>query len=230
MDSKFLRAAIFAGRTATGIKIGTILTIGRFWVRTSRCYTVYRGQDGDIDYDNVQAVVEIDDEDVTVPAQTLPAGTIWHYIRRQVSSCGIESADSDAAVVVIDVDGDMIGLTPNVPCDLQAEQVAGGKIKLLWRYSRSGEEVSPTGFRIYIDSGSGFDFDSPDDTVAYDLGGNGEFEWESDALIDGETYRFCVRSYTTGAGETQNTNYVAEVADSGGPAAVTGLTASWETI
>jgi hypothetical protein len=230
MDSKFLRAAIFSGRTATGIKAGTILTVGRFWVRTDRCYTVYRGQDGDIDYNNVQAVMDLDDDQVTVPGQGLPTGTIWHYVRRQVSDCGLESADSDAAIIMIDGDGDMIPATPNVVDDLQAEQSTGGKIKLKWRYSRLNEEISPTGFNIYIDSGAGFDFDTPDDAVAYGLGGNGEFEWESEALIDGQSYRFCVRSYTTGAGETQNTNYVAEVADSSGPAAPTGLTASWEVI
>lgn len=230
MDSKFLRAAIFAGRTANAVKIGTILTAGRFWVRTDRCYTVYRGQDGDIDYDSVQAVMDLDDSEVTIVGQDLPPGTIWRYIRRQVSDCGMESADSPVAVIPIDSAGDMIAATPNVPMDLQAEQVVGGKIKIKWRYSRLGQEISPTGFNIYIDSGGGFDFDTPDDTVAYNLGGNGEFEWESDALNDGDSYRFCVRSYTTGAGETQNTNYVAEVADSGGPDAVTGLTASWEVI
>lgn len=230
MDSKFLRAAIFAGRTATGIKSGTILALGRFWARRDRCFTVYRGQDSAIDYNTVQGVMELDDDEVTIPGQGLPAGTIWHYVRRQVSDCGMESADSPAAVIAIDSAGDMIPATPNVPVDLQAEQVVGGKIKIKWRYSCLAQEISPTGFNIYIDSGSGFDFDTPDDVVAYGLGGNGEFEWESDALIDGESYRFCVRSYATGAGETQNTNYVAELADSGGPDAVTGLTATWEVI
>ena len=182
-----------------------------------------------MDYENVQAVMDLDDSDVTIPGQALPAGTIWHYVRRQVSDCGLESPDSDAIIVIIDSGGDMIGLTPNIPTSLEAEQVAGGKIKIKWRYSRLNQEITPTGFRMYIDSGSGFDFDTPDATVAYGLGGNGEFEWESDALGDGQSYRFCVRSYATG-GETQNTNYVAETADSSGPDAATGLLASWEEI
>jgi len=229
VDSTFFKTAIFAGRTATGIKTGTILTAGRFWTRRDRCYMIYRGQDGVIDYDNVQAVMGIDDNEATIPGQGLPAGTIWHYIRRQVSDCGVESGDSDAAIVVIDEDGEMIPATPNAVDDLQAEQSTGGRIKIKWRYSRLNQEIGPTGFNIYIDSGAGFDFDTADDVVAY-VGGNGEFEWESEALLDGQTYRFCVRSYATGSGETQNTNYVAEAADSSGPAAATGLTASWEAI
>ena len=230
MEIRFLRAALFAGRTATAVRLGTVLTLGRFWVRDSCCHAVYRGQDGIMDYDNVQAVMEIDDSQVSIPAQALPAGTIWHFVRRQLSDCGLESADSDAAIVTIDSGGDMNALTPNAPVSLQADQVAGGKIKLRWRYSPVGEEISPTGFNIYMDSGSGFDFDTADATVAYGLGGNGEFEWQSDALNDGQSYKFCVRSYTTDAGETQNTNYVAKTADSSGPTAVTGLAASWEVV
>ena len=229
MEIRFLKEALFAGRTATAIRLGTILTLGRFWVRTSRCYTVYRGQDGVMDYDIAQAVMQSDDSDVTVPGQALPAGTIWHFVRRQVSDCGLESADSDAVILTIDSDGDMIGLTPNAPASLEAEQVAGGKIKVRWRYGRVAEEISPTGFNIYIDSGSGFDFDTADATVAYSLSGNGEFEWESDALDDGHSYRFCVRSYAI-SGETQNIDYVVETADSSGPDAVTGLSATWEEI
>ncbi len=183
-----------------------------------------------MDYDKVQAVMEIDDSQVSIPAQALQAGTIWHFVRRQVSDCGLESADSDAAVVVIDSAGDMIALAPNAPQSLEAEQVAGGKIEVKWRYSRLNQEIAPTGFKVYIDSGGGFDFDTADATVAYGLGGNGEFEWESDALINGKTYKFCVRSYAGTGGETQNTNYVSEVADSSGPDAITGLSASWEAI
>jgi len=194
METRFLISALSAGRTATAVRLGTILTLGRFWVRTSRCYTVYRGQDGVMDYDKVQAVMDVDDSQVSIPAQALPAGTIWHFVRRQVSDCGLESADSDAAVVVIDSACDMIGRMPNAPQSLEAEQVAGGKIKVRWRYSRLNQEIMPTGFKVYIDSGGGFDFDTADAIIAYDLGGNGEFEWQSDTLSNGQSYKFCVRA------------------------------------
>jgi hypothetical protein len=181
-----------------------------------------------MDYERVQAVMDLADEDVAVPAQVLPANTIWHYIRRQVSDCGLESGDSDVAIVRIEPTGEMIPLTPNSPLSLQIEQLSGARLQLRWRYSEIGQEIVPTGFRLYIDSGTGFDFETPDDSVVYYFGGNGEFSWISDALTDGQGYRFCVRSYATGAGESQNSNYVAAIADAGGPPAATNLAATWE--
>lgn len=228
MESKWLKDSLFTGFTANALSLGTVLSLGWFWQRINGCHTVYRGQDGNIDYENIQAVMEPADSDVTVVNQALAPETIWHYVRRGVSDCGIESLDGPVAVIGIDSDGDMIPLTPNSPLSMQIDKVSGGKLKVRWRYSEIGEQITPTGFRIYIDSGSGFDFESPDGTVAYNLGGSGEYEWTSDALIDGQQYRFCVRSYATDAGESLNTDYVAAIADSGGPLAVTGLLASWE--
>jgi len=216
--------------TSNAFKLGTVLTLGWFWVRLLGCHTVYRGQDGDIDIDNIQAVMELEDTQVAIANQNLPPNTIWHYIRRQVSDCGLESGNSDPCVVVIDSNGDMVGDTPNPPMLLTIEKLAGAKFRLRWRYTRISEEIAPTGFHIYMDSGSGFNFSSPDATVNYGLGGRGEFSWTSGALTHGQQYRFCVRSYHEGAGESQNTNYVAAVADSQGPDAITGLRTSWQEI
>ncbi len=193
-------------------------------------HRVYRGQDGNMDYDNVQAVMGIDDSQVQVNDQDLPPNTIWHYIRRQVRPCGLESEDSPALIIAIDENGDMVGSTPNPPDDLTIEKLAGAKFKIRWRYTPTGEEIEPTGFKIYMDSGSGFDFESPDDTIPYMLGRNGEFSWTSGALSHGQMYRFCVRSYRTAAGESQNTNYAADFADSQGPAAITGLQISYQEV
>lgn len=229
MDDVFFDS-LFEGDSANGIKLGMGVTGGDFWPRPAGCHTVYRGQDGNMDYDTIQAVMELDDSQVSIANQALPANTIWHYIRRQVSGCGLESDDSAACVVMIDSNGDMMADMPNPPSDLTAERLAGGKVRLRWRYTALEEEVSPTGFKVYIDSGSGFDFNTPDATIAYTLGMGDEFNWTSDALTHGQVYRFCVRSYRTGAGETQNTNFVAAEADSQGPAAITGLRASWQEV
>lgn len=191
---------------------------------------IYKGQDGVINYNEVVALMNSDDQVIMIPSQALPTNTIWHYVRRNVSECDLESADSPPCIVQIASNGDMIGNTPNPPAALTIEGFAGGLIKLKWRYSRIDEEVVPTGFHIYMDSGSGFDFDTPQATVAYGLGGSGEFNWTSDALNNGQLYRFIVRSYRTAAGESQNTNFVAARADSQGPAAITGLTASYQEI
>jgi len=194
-------------------------------------FRIYRGQDGVIDYGNIVATMSLAAAQITISDQALPADTIWHYIRRLVRHCcGKESPDSPACIVRIDSNGDMIDLTPNTPQSLVIEPVAGAKLRLRWRYTPLAEEIMPTGFKVYIDSGSGFNFDSPADTVAYLRGGDGEFSWVSDALTNGQRYRFCVRSYTTGKGESQNTNYVAAIADSDGPAAITGLQSTWSEV
>jgi len=226
MESKFLKEALFCGMSSNAFKLGTVLSLGWFWMRPAGCHNVYRGQDGNMDYDNICGVMSLEDEQVSLAGQALPANTIWHYIRRQVSHCGLESTDSPAAVVRIDSAGDMLKLSPNPPLALTAELLADGKVRLRWRYSRLGEEISPTGFNIYIDSGSGFDFDTPDAEVSY--GGAGELSWTSGELVNGQLYKFAVRSYKTGEGETQNTNFVTAVPDSQGPPAITDIIASWE--
>lgn len=191
-------------------------------------YRIYRGQDGVMDYATIIATMTLEQAQVSIGSQDLPPDTIWHYIRRKITACELESPDSPACIVRIDSDGNMIANIPNVPTDLAIEGLSNGRFKLRWHYTKLDEETDPTGFNIYIDSGSGFNFDSPDDTVSYGFGGLGEFEWTSDPLSHGQTYRFCVRSYKTAAGETQNTNYVSGVADDEGPDAITGLLTSWE--
>ncbi|KKK87876.1 hypothetical protein LCGC14_2748840 [marine sediment metagenome] len=191
-------------------------------------FNVYRGQDGDIDYSTAVATMDLTDTEVEIAAQYLPADTIWHYVRRELSECALESDPSDPCIVQIDDAGDMILDTPNIPDSLTVEQAAGAKLKVRWRYSELAQEIAPTGFRIYIDSGTGFDFDTPDDTVAFAQGGGPEFSWTSSALNNGQTYKFCIRAYTTAYGETQNVSFVSGVAKSSGPSGLTGITGSWE--
>jgi len=192
---------------------------------------IYRGQDGNINYDNIIATMAEGDAQVVIPGQDLPPNTTWHYVRRKVQPCcGLESPDSPACIVVIGADGEMIGNVPNTPQNVTAGQLAGAKIKIKWRYTSKAQEAAPTGFKIYMDSGSGFDFESPIATVAYNLGELGEFNWTSGALTDGHTYRFCVRSYREGGGESRNTDYTSTVADSTGPDAITGLCATWQEV
>ena len=196
-------------------------------------YKVYRGQDGAFDYENPVAEMALDDEQVSIPNQDLPPNTIWHYIRRRVAACcEKESPDSPACIVRINSAGEMLGSTPNAPTNLAAEGLADGKIKLRWRYVKLEEEIAPSGFYIYIDSGAGFDFENPDAIIPYHRGRPkaGEFDWTSESLTNGEIYRFCVRSYRTGAGESQNTDFVSIVADSVGPAAIVDLFVSVEEI
>jgi len=236
MDAVFqqgrLTEAAFGGQLPLRLR----LTEGTFWTRLAGCHTVYRGQDGNIDYDVVQAVMELTDASVTIANQDLPADTIWHFVRRRVSCCGLESPDgSPLCIVKIDSAGDAFDKMPNQPLDLTVTAQKAGKVKLQWRYSAAGQQIAPTGYKIYTDSGSGFDFETPTATVAASAAmarnlGSENPSWTSAALTNGQLYKFCVRSYTTAGGETTNTNYVAVRADSVGPAAITNITATWEVM
>jgi len=191
---------------------------------------IYRGQDGIIDYENSVALMSSSDSQVSIPNQVLPPDTIWYYIRRQVAPCGLESPDSPACIIRIDADGDMLPTTPNQPLSVTAIQFAGGKFLLRWRYTPIDHEIVPTGFHVYVDSGSGFNFAVPAATVNYKLGGHGEFKWESGAYSHGQRIKFCVRAYAQGKGETQNTDYVAAVADALGPESITDVYATVEQL
>jgi len=194
-------------------------------------YNIYCGQDGAINYETIVAEMELIDTQVAIANQDLPPNTIWHYIRRQVSDCGLESASSGPCIIRIDANGDMLEASPNPPMLLTIEKLADAKFRLRWRYSKLAEEIAPTEFRIYMDSGSGFNFSAPAAVVSYQrLPGGGEYSWISGVLTHGQQYRFCVRSFNEDAGESQNTNFVTAIADSQGPDAITGLRTSWEEI
>ncbi len=172
-----------------------------------------------MNYTTPVGTMDLADTQVTIPAQNLTPGTRWVYVRRRkASDCSVESPDSPSCEVRIADDGDMIPDAPNTPSNLMAEPIAAGSIRLRWRYCEIRQAVTPTAFRIYIDSGSGFNFATPSSTLTYSFGGGGEFTKTITGLTAGIRHRFCVRAYngTTG-GETQNTNSVAATPVSAGP-------------
>jgi concanavalin A-like lectin/glucanase superfamily protein len=139
---------------------------GDFWSLLDGCHAVYRGQNGNIDYTEVQALMGIDDSEVTIDYQDLPPGTSWDYIRQQVSGCGLASEDSvPICKILIDENGDAFAEVPNPPLSLTATAVAGGKIKLRWRYSAVNQKIKPTCFNVYYDDGLGSAYIGDDSAV-----------------------------------------------------------------
>jgi len=129
---------------------------GGYISATDGCYVVFGGQDGDIDYTTVLAAAGLDDTEIEVANQDLPAGTIWNYVLKEVSGCGLLSDDSQLVCeVVIGSDGEVLPLAPNPPLQLRGKAVAGGNVELRWRYSAINQAVKPDGFNIYYDGGQG---------------------------------------------------------------------------
>ena len=222
MDSKFLKDALFGGMTGNAIKLGTVLSLGWFWIRTERCYTIYHGLDGVIDHDNVVAVMNDDAEQVSISVAILAGGEEnGSFVRRHVSHCGLESGDSPIYTIPD---------APNVPIQIEAEPLAGGAVKIRFWYPPVNQIREPDGFNIYIaEGGVDFDYDSPTGVVSYGKVGKREFYYDSDPLVHGTCYKAVVRAYCD-AGESLDSAVISFVADAVGPDAITGLAATWEDI
>jgi len=173
-----------------------------------------------MNYGTAVGTMDLAATQVTIAAQDLPAGTIWNFVRRRkASDCSLESPDSPVCEVRITGAGAMIADAPNAPSNLVAEALAGGNIRMRWRYCEIRQPVAPTAFRIYIDSGSGFNFAVPTSTLTYSFGGGGEFTKTITGLTAGTLHRFCVRAYNSVTlGETQNTDSVTATPIATGPA------------
>ena len=189
-------------------------------------YNIYRGQNGVIDFGTIVGTYVEGDSQVVVASQVLDDAT-WQYAVKAASTIGTCSVLSDASLVttvVVDSSGDLIEPAGNVPSDLQATAIKGAKVQLDWRYSNVNQDATPTGFKVYrsTDASSW----AEQDTVAFALGRGGNYTWTSAALSDGTTYYYLVRTYRTVSAvdhEESNLNFVVVVADSTGPAAITGI-------
>ena len=221
---------LFYGATGKAFDLGTVLTGGWFWMRStfSEQQLIYRGRDGSLNPCHIAGFMDLADSEAAINSQALPASSVWHYVRTQIRACGRESAASDPCIIYIDADGDMIAARPNAPGHVGIRPLAGGKFRLRWIYNPADQQVSPSGFRIYADTGSGFDYTTPTATVGYS--GAYAHSWDSDAYSHGSLVRFVIRAYSDSGGETQNSRHVAATADDTGPAAITGLRASYEVV
>jgi len=119
----------------------------------------------------------------------------------------------------VDGTGALIAQFPNAPNTLIATPKEGAKAQLDWKYNTFEQEVAPTVFNVYHNSGAGpIDYGTIQDTVSY-IAGVFQYRATLIGLTDGLTYDFGVRS-KAGANEEQNTNTASALIDGTAPAPV----------
>ncbi len=199
MERMWLREALFAGQTAAGYKLGTVLFQGWFWSRPNGCCLLYRGAGMDcVDFDDVLAVVDGDASEVTVPDYVPHESEMtYFYVLRRANCFGqIERTLSAAAKVAIDSAGALAADRPNSAFEVCVERTDTGGIRLMWWYSPVGQAARPVCFNVYGDGGTGqVDYDNALAVIGYE--GRRFYSFESDAFGAGR-YLFAVRAEDAG--------------------------------
>ena len=158
MDKKFYKEALFGGMTSNSFKLGTVLTLGWFWVRVRGCMMLYRGNDFyAIDFTNILTVFEADAKQINVPGYLeRKADSSYLYVLRRANCCGEEEKGLRGLVSVrFDSEGGLEWPRPNSVFGLTARQVAADKTELGWFYCPLGQGIVPVCFKVYSDGGSG---------------------------------------------------------------------------
>ena len=194
MDVKFFDS-IYEGDSPNGSKLCMGLTGGDFWPRISGCQLLYRGYNmALVDFASILTATELDVSSVSPPANVEHgSGTTYFYVIRCANNCGDQDCTLAASVkVAIDVNGDLAMPQPNGIFELNGEQFAGSKVRLLWYYCPLEQEQKPVCFKVYYDSGTGqIDYQNTIATISYS--GRKFYNYESDPLEAGK-YLFVVRA------------------------------------
>jgi hypothetical protein len=195
MDKKFYKESLFSGMTSNSFKLGTVLTLGWFWVRVRGCMMLYRGNDFyAIDFTNILAVFEADAEQINVPGYLEHrADSGYLYVVRRANCCGEEEKGLRGLVSIrFDSEGRLEEPRPNSVFGLAARQVATDKAELGWFYCPLGQGSVPVCFRVYSDGGSGqIVFENEIGLVGYE--GRGFYSFTVEQLNEGANL-FAVRA------------------------------------
>ncbi|MGA2322784.1 MAG: hypothetical protein ABSG22_02945 [Sedimentisphaerales bacterium] len=208
-----MREALFAGQTANGFKLGTVTTLGWFWMRVGGCRIAYRGGSMEgVDFENVLAVVEPDADEISLSSYlSHEAGKVYFYVVRCANGWGdIEQTLRAVAKVAIDNDGKLGKTRPNEIVGLRAEQGQDGNVEIVWTYNpmeqaprlSSGQGGGPAEMRIYGDNGTGeIDYQNPVAVVKYK--GRRFYRHRIEMPTDGR-YRFAVRAADANGNECES--------------------------
>jgi len=210
--------ALFNGMTANAFKLGTVLSLGWFWIRVNGCTTLYRGPSMvQIDFDNILVVSEPDADDINPPTY-IPhdADSTCFYIVRRFNNCGCQERTIAAAVkITITSDGGLEGPHPNKVFVSTVERVAGNKIRIILYYCQLEQKSQPVCFRIYYDNASGqIDYENPLATIEYR--GRKFYIYESHAL-EADQYLFAVRAESPDGIENESLSQLRIQLDSANP-------------
>ncbi len=195
IETGWRKEALFNGMTADAFKLGTVLSLGWFWIRSKGCSILYRGCSMDeIDFAKILAVSEPDDCEISPPGYIAhTSGATYFYVIRKFNGCGYQENTLAAAVKVsIDSNGELAEPTPNKVFDSIIEPFEGDKINLVWFYCPIKQGSSPVCFNVYYDSQTGqIDYQNPLATISYK--GRKFYSFKSSTLEAGE-YLFAIRA------------------------------------
>ena len=191
----WLKEALFNGMTANAFKLGTILSMGWFWIRVAGCSVLYRGAGmGEIDFAKVLAVSERDATEVSPPSYlSHSSGSIYFYVIRRLNSCGCRERTLAAAVKVsIESNGELAEPQPNNIFSSKIAHRDSDKMRLVWFYCPLEQKSQPVSFNVYYDNRTGqIDYQNPLAIIVYK--GRKFYSFQSSALEAG-SYLFAIRA------------------------------------
>lgn len=163
-------------------------------------YNLYRGtgpSPSSIDYG--EPVVRVGPGLTQVATGPLDSGAVHWFGIRPVDGRGLESPTTQREVrLELDAAGQPVADRPAGVIALEAAPVAGGKVRLGWRWRPDVLGALPEVFRIFGDGGTGtIDYDSPLGEVAWEEGAR-RYAWESESLAGGVEQSIAVRAVAAG--------------------------------
>lgn len=198
LDKFWLRDALFNGMTVEAFKLGTVLTLGWFWVRIDGCTALYRGYSAEqIDFDNILAVAGPDSEMINPPSYVIyEPETDYFYLVRRFNGIGHRENTIAAAVkVAINSDGNLKEPRPNKIFDSYVTRMDANRLRIVWFYCPLEQKSEPACFKIYYNNGSGqIDYETPLAEIKYK--GRRFYSYQSPQLSAGK-YLFAVRAENT---------------------------------
>ena len=167
IEAFWLREALLNGMTDAAVKLGTVLTLGRFWMRRAGCSAVYRLEKRECQLSSLNwdsscpvCVAARDASRVSLPTYlSHEAGSTCYYILRRFNACGQQDRTTCGQVCVhIGCDGQLAAPSPNSSFEfwISMLHMSGRHAACLeWFYCPLDQAATPRVFNVYWDGGDG---------------------------------------------------------------------------